>query len=176
MPTSDPSHPAVEVHPLADDGTFPNHRRLPLLVMRGVLLPAGHPDAIEARFALYGWGGCWRASIYPFHHYHSTSHEVLGCYAGQASVRLGGPTERGITATVRAGDVLVIPAGVAHCNLGASADFAVVGAYPEGRRWDLLRGEPGERPAADARIAALPVPGMDPVLGATGPLLQLWKG
>ena len=158
---------------MTDDGTFPNSR-LPLLVLRGAL--AGEDaDAVETRFGAHGWSGFWRAGIYPFHHYHSTSHEVLGCFAGQASVRLGGPSDRGITATVHAGDVLVIPAGVAHCRLGASADFAVVGAYPEGRRWDLLRGEAGERPAADARIAALPLPAQDPVGGTAGPLRRLWE-
>ncbi len=163
----------VERYLLADDGTFPNHR-WPLLVYRAAV-SGGDPDALQARFAAHDWTGAWRNGIYSFHHYHSTSHEVLGCYAGEASVRLGGPTNRGITATVRAGDVLVIPAGVAHCNLGASADFAVLGAYPEGRRWDLLRGARGERPAADARIAALPRPAQDPVHGAAGPLGEFWK-
>jgi len=48
-----------------------------------------------------------------------------------------------------AGGVIVIPAGVAHQNVGSSGDFGVVGAYPDGRDWDLLRGQPGERPQAD---------------------------
>lgn len=174
MPSPPPPSvdPREEVHRLTDDGTFPNSR-LPLLVRRGALsgMDAG---AVEARFAVHGWTGAWRNGVYPFHHFHSTSHEVLGCYAGRASVRLGGPTERGVTLTFGAGDTLLIPAGVAHCNLGASADFGVVGAYPEGRRWDVLRGEPGERPAADVRIAALPVPGQDPLDGAAGPLRRLW--
>lgn len=168
----------IERHVLTDDGTFPNTTaRRPLLLLRGALRPDGADDPaalVEAVFARWAWTNSWRNGIYGFHHYHSTSHEALGCYAGQASVRLGGPTGRGITATVRAGDVLVIPAGVAHCNLGSSPDFAVVGAYPDGRRWDLLRGGAGERPAADARIAALPLPEFDPVLGPHGPLRQFW--
>ena len=52
---------------------------------------------------------------------------------------------------------------------------AVVGAYPEGREWDLLRGRPGERPKADRNIAALSIPDNDPIYGAEGPLRQIWK-
>ena len=48
------------------------------------------------------------------------------------------------------GDVIVIPAGVAHQNISASDDFGVVGAYPDGREWDLLRGRSGERPVSPA--------------------------
>ena len=76
---------------------------------------------------------------------------------------------------VHAGDVIVIPAGVAHQKVDASADFAVVGAYPDGREWDLLRGRPGERPKADRTIATLPIPDYDPIYGAEGPLRQIWK-
>jgi uncharacterized protein YjlB len=76
---------------------------------------------------------------------------------------------------VHSGDVIVIPAGVAHQKIEASGDFAVVGAYPDGREWDLLRGEPSERPQADKNIAALPIPDDDPIYGPEGPLLQIWK-
>ncbi|WP_250123845.1 cupin domain-containing protein [Chroococcidiopsis sp. CCMEE 29] len=67
----------------------------------------------------------------PNHHYHSTAHEVLGISRGKAAVRLGGDA-RGQTFEVRAGDVIIIPAGVAHKNLDSSSDFLVVGAYPLG--------------------------------------------
>jgi uncharacterized protein YjlB len=76
---------------------------------------------------------------------------------------------------VHAGDVIVIPAGVAHQNIGASDDFGVVGAYPGGREWDLLRGLPGERPKADENIAALPLPKNDPIYDTKGPLRRIWK-
>ncbi|MGB9275573.1 MAG: hypothetical protein WCC08_10105, partial [Terrimicrobiaceae bacterium] len=90
-----------------------------------------------------------------------------------AMIRLGHTV--GISAHVEAGDVIVIPAGVGHQNLGASPDFHVVGGYPVGQHPDLLRGKPGERPAADDRIAAVPLPRKDPVHGASGPLAGLWK-
>src|SRR5436190_11972743 len=40
----------------------------------------------------------------------------------------------GQTVEVRSGDVILIPAGVAHHHIGASPDFSVVGAYPEDRK------------------------------------------
>jgi uncharacterized protein YjlB len=156
-----------------DDGVIPNSR-YPLLLYHGVINvqaadPASH---VQEQFAANNWTNSWRNGIYTFHHYHSTSHEVLGVYRGSVTVRLGG--EQGRDFRVQAGDVIVIPAGVGHKNLEASADFGVVGAYPDGRQWDLLTGKPGERPEADHHIAALPVPGNDPVYGAKGPLRKVW--
>lgn len=159
---------------LDGDGTFPNSP-LPLLLYREVIsLPDGNGAALfEELFEANGWSGCWRNGIYPYHHYHSTAHEVLGIYRGSAKVQLGG--ERGVIREVRAGDVLVIPAGLAHKNLGASDDFGVVGGYPEGQDWDMNYGKAGERPTADKKIAGVPLPRMDPVYGTRGPLVQKWS-
>ena len=93
---------------------------------------------------------------------------------GSATVHLGG--EAGIRMVVKAGDVIVIPAGVGHKNLGSSADLLVVGAYPPGRRWDLCDGSPGERPQALKNLAAVPLPSTDPVFGVNGPLIEQWIG
>ncbi|AXC49951.1 cupin domain-containing protein [Paracoccus suum] len=106
-------------------------------------------------FAGNGWTNAWTDGVYDFDHYHRTTHEVLGCIRGTAVLRLGGPD--GSDATLRAGDVVLIPAGVAHRRAQASGDFAAVGAYPGGAEPDLQRG-PGE--ALD-----LPRPKADPVLG-----------
>ena len=75
---------------------------------------------------------------------------------------------------VRAGDVIVIPAGVGHKNLGASPDLLVVGAYPAGQRWDLCDGNPDQRPQALQNIAAVPLPLTDPIFGDRGPLIDRW--
>jgi uncharacterized protein YjlB len=117
--------------------------------------------------------GTWRNGIYSYHHYHSTAHEVLGCYRGSAKVQFGG--ESGIVEELSAGDVVIIPAGVGHKNLGASADFAVVGAYPRGQDYDMNYGKPGERPRADENIARVPLPETDPIFGKDGPLLRHWR-
>jgi uncharacterized protein YjlB len=157
-----------------DDGIFPNSP-LPLLFYRqAVATDVKDPASIfEQRFAENDWTNSWRDGVYSFPHYHSTSHEVLGVYSGAATLRLGG--EHGKNVEVNAGDVIVIPAGVAHQNITASHDFGVVGAYPGGRQWDLLRGLLGERPRADRNIAALPVPDNDPIYGTKGPLRGIWK-
>jgi uncharacterized protein YjlB len=157
-----------------DDGIFPNSPLPLLFYWHAIATNAKDPATVfEKCFAENDWTNTWRNGVYSFPHYHSTSHEVLGVYSGAATLRLGG--EHGENVEVQAGDVIVIPAGVAHQNIGASDDFGVVGAYPGGRDWDLLRGLPGERPRADRNIAALPIPDNDPIYGHAGPLRQIWK-
>lgn len=163
------------VHSLIkDDGTFPNNGRLPLLAYLGVLdLSAGDPArGVEELFEAHSWGDSWRNGIFGYHHYHSTAHEVLGVYGGNARVQLGGP--EGPEFEVRRGDVIVIPAGVAHKNLGSSPDFRVIGAYPAGQRPDMNCGNANERPQADRNIAKVALPGLDPVFGDGGPLIRFW--
>jgi uncharacterized protein YjlB len=87
-------------------------------------------------------------------------------------VRLGG--EDGAIVEVRAGDVVVIPAGVAHKGEGASPDLLVVGAYPGGHGPDMRVPGASERERALANIAAVPLPATDPVCGKPGPLLERW--
>ena len=156
-----------------DDGVFPNSR-LPLLLYRGAVEPrAASPEAMEALFAANGWPPAWRSGIFPYHHYHSTAHETLGVASGSAHIMLGG--RQGREFDIAAGDVVVIPAGVVHRRLSSSPDFLVVGAYPPGQDWDLLRGAPGERPKADRNIARVPLPKTDPVAGLGGPLVAHWR-
>jgi uncharacterized protein YjlB len=166
--------PTVEAFILTDDGVFPNNRKLPLLVYRKVLNP-DTPDLtahVQALFAENHWGGSWVNAIYDFHHYHSMAHEVLAICSGQAQVQFGGV--HGITLTLSAGDVVAIPAGVAHKNLGSEGDFVVVGAYPQGRKYDMCSGHHGERPEADKNIVCVPLPESDPLYGPAGPLMEHW--
>ena len=155
-----------------DDGKIPNSK-YPLILYKNVFTERGSRGAswLEKRFSDNNWTNSWRNGIYSFHHYHSTSHEVLGVYAGSALVHLGG--ENGEKVNIEAGDVIIIPAGVGHKNLG-SKGLGVLGAYPDGRNWDLNRGRPGERPKADENIAALPIPTADPILGPDDGLRKLW--
>ena len=152
------------------DGGIPNSP-LPALLYHGVG-EAQSPSACRALFAANGWTGAWVDGIFSFHHFHSTAHEVLGVVSGRAVVVLGGPGGRRLE--VRAGDVLVLPAGTSHQNDGSSSDFAVVGAYPTGTTWDLRRGDPGELAEVVANIAGVPLPPCDPVSGVGGQLEALW--
>ncbi len=161
---------APEQFRFEDDGTIPNSR-LTLLLYRDAL--PREPAAIERHFAANGWSNSWRDGIYGFHHFHSIAHEVLGVASGEAKVTFGG--EAGETLLLTAGDVVVIPAGVGHCNRGASPDFLVVGAYPGGADWDLARGEPARHDAVRANIGGVALPAADPVRGPDGPLLRLWQ-
>ena len=139
---------------------IPNNPRFPVLVYRGVEAVTD-AEAARALFAQHGWGGSWVASVFDFHHFHSTSHEALAIVSGTATVELGGP--QGESFEVQAGDVLVLPAGTGHRRATARNGFTVVGAYPKGQEdYDLLR-EADD--AARARIAALPAPPDDPVGG-----------
>jgi uncharacterized protein YjlB len=153
-----------------DDGAIPNSP-LPLLVYRAAV----PPDAagIERLFAANQWPPAWRNGVHPFHHFHTTAHEVLGVARGQVSVLFGGPG--GKVLTIQAGDVVVVPAGVAHCNQGQSSDLLIVGAYPiNAPDPDLRRGKPAEHDTAAQTVAAVPLPAADPVAGVDGPLFRLW--
>jgi uncharacterized protein YjlB len=175
MATRDtPRAPQFETYRFADDGVVPNNAALPLVVYRGALSESGdRAAACERMFAQHGWSDSWRNGIYAHHHYHSTAHEVLGIAGGHARVRLGG--EGGQVVEVNAGDVVVIPAGIAHKCEAASPDLLVIGAYPRGQRPDMCRAEPGQRDRAVAAIAAVPLPEADPVTGGTHPLLDCWR-
>ena len=160
-----------------DDGRVPNSH-LPVIIYRQAI-EARAPDmaaAIEQRFAANRWTNSWRSGIYTFHHYHSTSHEVLGIARGSVKLRLGG--ESGRDFDLGAGDIVVLPAGTGHRRLSERGDLLVIGAYPDGRDWDLIRAEESDaavHAAALKHIADVPLPKLDPVHGAVGPVVELWQ-
>ncbi len=166
----------VSEHRFEDDGSIPNNPTLPLLVYPGVL--AGRDLAssqCKEMLADNGWGGAWVDGVLPYHHYHSTCHEVLCVVGGSASIAFGGP--EGETVEVSSGDAVVIPAGVGHCNKGSDSAFSVVGAYPRGQEdYDLRTGEEGERPEVLENISNVALPEFDPLFGEEGPLSRLWEG
>jgi uncharacterized protein YjlB len=158
-----------------DDGIIPNHPYWPLIIYRGaVQLPAKLDPAavIEDLFESNGWGHSWRDGVYDYVHYHSRIHEVLGVARGTGKIQFGGKLGRAFT--LKTGDVAILPAGTGHQKLSSSEDFLVVGAYPPAGTYDLCTSSEDHGRAVKT-IAKAARPRKDPVFGATGPLLSLWK-
>ncbi len=118
--------------------------------------------------------------MFPFSHYHSNTHEALAVFKGSALLQFGGDDEVAVQEELETGDVMLIPAGVAHKQVEARGGFTMVGAYPEGApRWDCLEGKGGhsEKSEAECRICNVPLPSSDPVHGSKpdAPLCQYWQ-
>lgn len=162
-----------EIYYFVKDGNIPNSR-YPLLVYRQAFEGTGIKSAewLEKQFSMNNWTNSWRWGVYSYHHYHSNTHEVLGVYSGNAVLQFGG--ENGIKMNVEVGDVIVIPAGVAHKNISCSDDFGVVGAYPEGKDPDIKKGIPEELQLAEENLSNVVIPQYDPLMGAEG-LVKIWK-
>ncbi|EJC70851.1 uncharacterized protein containing double-stranded beta helix domain [Rhizobium leguminosarum bv. viciae WSM1455] len=169
--TDDAADPMV-VHELQlqRSSWVPNNSKLAVLLYRGALSAAAGSKSFEDLFASNGWTGIWRNGIFTYDHYHSGAHEVLGIAGGTAKLLLGGPEGKEID--VAAGDCLILPAGTGHRNLGASADFSVVGGYPPGQHADILTSAPSEEQLLT--IAELSIPSSDPIEGADGYLVRAW--
>lgn len=164
----------ITTHTLTANGSVPNNAACPLIVYaQAVALHGPDPASLfEALFAEHGWPPAWRNGIHPYHHFHSTAHEVLGIYGGEVSVCFGG--EGGLEIDAKPGDVIVVPAGVGHKRLAVRGQLGVVGAYPHGQRPDLCTANEADTHLHVQTIGRVPRPGLDPVSGAGGPLLQAW--
>ena len=165
----------IEALDFADDGDTPNHPRWSLIAYRGAVDPERlrtDDHAFDALFEANDWPVGFRNGIYRFTHFHSVTHEALGIAHGHARVQFGG-TSCAIL-TVGAGDAVLLPAGTGHRLIEASGDLLVIGAYPPGADYDLVREGEAGGDAVRARIAAVPRPATDPVLGSSGGLLRHW--
>ena len=159
-----------------DDGETPNNSGLPLIVYRSpvVLDPKFDPAAIfEVLFNANKWGDGWRSTMYDYNHFHTGTHECLGLARGKLTARFGGSHGRKIN--LKAGDVVIIPAGVGHKCMDQSKDLLIVGAYPENSlKYDEPK--PGEidHSIALKNISRVRLPPNDPVFGKNGPLFSAW--
>ena len=157
------------------DGFVPNNR-WPLVYYRGAVRVGGASDpaaVFEDLFARNGWSDSWRNGVYDYLHYHSRIHEVMGVARGKAVVQFGGANGRKLS--VKAGDVVVLPAGTGHQCFSASDDFLVVGAYPATGSYDECTPSAQAFERARKTVPKVPPPRKDPVYGKDGPLLRLWK-
>jgi uncharacterized protein YjlB len=113
--------------------------------------------------------------MYSTSHFHSTTHEVLCIAHGSAQLLFGGEDNPGkVEATIEKGDVIIIPAGVAHRLLkDLQGGFEMVGAYPPGASWDMCYGKKGEEEKVDS-IKRLKWFTKDPIYGDEGPVLRDW--
>jgi len=166
--------PFIKEYFLKDDGTFPNSH-LPVMFYKNALkLPSLFPAKfIKKQFKENNWKNSWKSGIFEYHHYHSITHEVMGVYKGKTTLLLGG--KKGVKITIEKGDVLIIPAGVAHKNLKKETDVKCVGAYPNGKNYDMNYGKAKERPKADKNIRKVKLPKKDPVFGKDGGIITSWK-
>ncbi len=162
----------ILAHYFDNDGFIPNNK-LPVLIYKNVLQRVKIKD-FAFTFIQNGWANNWQDIILPYDHFHSNTHEVLGLTSGQAQLKLGG--KNGKIIRVKAGDVIIIPAGVGHHSIDTSNDYQFVGGYPNGADWNLMVGlTDANRTSIIDQIAQIPIPDTDPIFGVDGPLSTYWK-
>jgi len=176
------SHP--EQHYIKSSTPHVPNSPLPVLIYRSALPLNPTPELTCLTIEPNDWlkGGVFKH--YGAHHFHSVTHECYAVFKGHSRLLLGrGPldpeSEDDLLVDLKEGDAIVLPAGVAHCSLESSDDYEYVGLYPKGSpHWDNNFCKAGEdetnQKAANAR--AVPIPDSDPVFGAGGPLVQIWRG
>ena len=141
---------------------------LPVLLYRSVLAASAPAKAMRfrERFRDNGWAGLWTDTIYDYMHFHSNAHEVLGIANGKVNLKLGG--ENGSLIRLKAGDMLILPAGVGHRRVGGDDGLKVIGAYPRGQsHYDMKR--------KGKTIPKVALPDTDPFFGIDGFLVEAWR-
>ncbi|KAF4945014.1 hypothetical protein FGADI_12273 [Fusarium gaditjirri] len=212
----------VKQYHLLPTDLIPNSPR-PLLHYKNVLAKGGNssqcdPAEVWELFTKNGWDVQWifRYPNTQLSHFHSEAHECMAVLSGTATIRFGvGDTsedlqentygsaweEGGIVLEAEAGDVFVIPAGVAHkthntkpaaefkllspgVGHGIEADdpkkalseikldgYTMMGAY-NGGEWDFVKSG-GDY----GKSWMVPKPKRDPVFGeAEDGLVKTWPG
>ncbi|KAF9872830.1 cupin domain-containing protein [Colletotrichum karsti] len=161
---------------------------LPVLVYRGVLGGLDE-DGVSERLQSNGWvkKGTW--GTIKLQHFHPNTHECYGIFQGRSELVFGeGSSDApgtGVRCQVRAGDVVVVPAGVSHASVpedesaaGEEDEYRYVGVYPEGSpdwRYELGKKSFEEKGGLVEEVAGVGVPRHDPVYGLGGPLVTIWK-
>ena len=115
----------------------------------------------------------WRYTMYSDTHFHSNTHEVLSIASGSAKCCFGGEQNPDrVEPELEKGDVVILPAGVAHRLLEDHGGFQMVGSYPVGKSWDMCYGRSGEEEKVKG-ISKVTWFTKDPVYGDEGPALEV---
>lgn len=167
----------VSRHQIPAHNLVPNTsiQHKPLMIYHSAFQPPVSASNIESHLSSIGAvAPQWRYTMYSTSHFHSTSHEVLGIASGKAKLCFGHEdNEKRIETVVEKGDVIVVPAGVAHRLLeDIEGGFEMVGCYPKGLNWDMCYGKKGEESKVES-IKKLPWFEKDPMYGDQGPALDL---
>ncbi|OCT48891.1 hypothetical protein CLCR_05121 [Cladophialophora carrionii] len=189
-----------ETYYLSPNQHCPNHD-WPVLIYRDCLPLPLSEEKTTAFLESHAWEkkGVWGHIAYK--HFHPNTHECYASYQSARPVRYEEPsdtdelragvfqgestilvgcgtndTSGGQEIEVRAGDVIVLPAGTGHCSLQSSPDYRYIGVYPEGSpKWRSELGKQAVGNKFAEEIRSVVVPPQDPVNGPEGPLLDLWK-
>ncbi|KAG2040670.1 RmlC-like cupin domain-containing protein [Suillus americanus] len=167
----------VSSHLISSFNLIPNTslHNYPLIIYHECFLPSISAAVIEAHLGSVGVvEPQWRYTMYSTTHFHSTTHEILCIASGRARLCFGGEDNPGKVETeVKAGDVIIIPAGVGHRLLqDLDGGFEMVGSYPNGMDWDMCYGREDEKANIEA-IKDLAWFDKDPIYGDEGPALQV---
>jgi uncharacterized protein YjlB len=175
MNTLKPTTPKEVIHEIfLPNNFFPNNQKYPLLIYKQVFIFTNEsPAQIQQFLKENSWRNAWVDGIYDFDHYHSNTHEVLIIIEGNCNVQIGGPNYKHYE--ICQGDVIILPAGVAHKNLGSSQNFKCIGAYPFDVKYDMHYGKADEHPKVDETIKKVKLPKCDPIFGKNGLLFEFWK-
>ncbi|KAK6347061.1 hypothetical protein TWF696_007141 [Orbilia brochopaga] len=161
----------LEKHQIPSSGLIPNTspHGLPFTVYRSAFPASTSPNDVEKTLQRNGWEPSWRYSMYETSHFHSTTHEALVVIAGAAELLIGGDDNpSAVSVTVRRGDAMFMPVGVAHRLIKEVDDerFKMVGAYPDGAEaWDMCYGREGEGDVGSKVKAVAGKTVSDPILG-----------
>jgi uncharacterized protein YjlB len=170
------TNPEIKDHFFKSNKNFPNSE-LPLLIYKKACVLGQQKNKcaqlLQTIFHKNNWKNTWSNGIYTFHHYHSNTHECMGIATGKAWVIFGGPGGKRLQ--LEKGDLIIIPAGLAHKCSRTSADFFCVGAYPGGAEYDINLGTKEEMEKAKPRIQKLSLPLQDPLFGKEGFLKAFWR-
>ncbi|MDZ7834022.1 MAG: hypothetical protein U5K84_00380 [Alkalibacterium sp.] len=166
----------IKTYRIKENPPFPNNP-LPVIyyahALDEVLETSDPAGSVKDFFSDNGYSNSWVNGIHDYHHFHSNTHEVLGCIAGRSTVQLGGPGKDEYP--LNKGDVVPLPAGVAHKLTGSTDDFKVVGAYPKGTDFDMQRGDADDYETIQQRSYDVLIPPTDPVTRSDGPVQEYWK-